>query len=287
MRLIIREDPKTVGDYIANYICRRINDFAPTPSRPFVLGLPTGSSPIPTYKALIAMIKEKKLSFQNVVTFNMDEYVGLPRDHSESYHTFMFREFFSHIDIPPSQVNILDGNAEDLIAECNNYEQRIKEFGGIELFLGGIGEDGHIAFNEPGSSLASRTRIKTLAYDTILANARFFNNDISAVPRMALTVGVATVLDAREVVVVVTGQRKALALSKAIEEGVNHLWTLSALQMHPWALIVADEDATAELHVKTVKYFKSIERVQDEVERTQAELKARGKKAEEQVASVN
>jgi len=191
------------------------------------------------------MVKEGKLSFKNVVTFNMDEYVGLPKNHPESYHTFMFREFFSHIDIPPSHVNILDGNAEDLIAECSAYEKKIKEYGGIELFLGGIGEDGHIAFNEPGSSLASRTRIKTLAYDTILANARFFNNDIAAVPRMALTVGVATVLDSREVVVVVTGQRKALALSKAIEEGVNHLWTLSALQLHPWALIVVDEDATA------------------------------------------
>ncbi|PPR02403.1 hypothetical protein CVT26_011371 [Gymnopilus dilepis] len=257
MRLIIREDPKAVGDYIANYICKRINEFAPTPERPFVLGLPTGSSPIPTYKALIQMVKDKKLSFKNVVTFNMDEYVGLPRDHPESYHTFMFREFFSHIDIPPSQVNILDGNAVDLIGECKAYEERIKQYGGIELFLGGIGEDGHIAFNEPGSSLASRTRIKTLAYDTILANARFFNNDISAVPRMALTVGVGTVLDAREVVVVVTGQRKALALSKAIE-----------------------------LHVKTVKYFKSIERVQDEVERTQAELKAKGKITEEQLGSL-
>ncbi|KIM67345.1 hypothetical protein SCLCIDRAFT_1210404 [Scleroderma citrinum Foug A] len=199
----------------------------------------------------------------------MDEYVGLPTDHSESYHTFMFREFFSHVDIPPSQVNILDGNAPDLVAECNAYEARIKQYGGIELFLAGIGEDGHIAFNEPGSSLASRTRIKTLAYDTILANARFFNGDVSAVPRMALTVGVATVLEAREIVVVVTGLRKALALSKAIEGGVNHLWTLSALQLHPWALIVVDEDATAELHVKTVKYFKSIERVQEEVERTQ------------------
>ncbi|KAF8813745.1 glucosamine-6-phosphate isomerase [Phlegmacium glaucopus] len=277
MRLIIREDPQTVGDYVANYICKRINEFAPTPQNPFVLGLPTGSSPIPTYKALIAKVKAQTLSFKNVVTFNMDEYVGLPRDHSESYHTFMFREFFSHIDIPASQVNILDGNAEDLVAECKAYEKRIKDYGGIELFLGGIGEDGHIAFNEPGSSLSSRTRIKTLAYDTILANARFFNNDVAAVPRMALTVGVATVLDSREVVVVVTGLRKALALSKAIEEGVNHLWTLSALQLHPWALIVVDEDATAELHVKTVKYFKSIERVQDEVEQTQADLKARGK----------
>lgn len=286
MRLIIRDDPSSVGDYIANYICKRINEFAPTAEKPFVLGLPTGSSPIPTYKALIKLVKDGKLSFKNVVTFNMDEYVGLPRDHPESYHTFMFREFFSHIDIPPSQVNILNGNAEDLIAECNAYEKKIKDHGGIELFLGGIGEDGHIAFNEPGSSLASRTRIKTLAYDTILANARFFNNDISAVPRMALTVGVATVLDSREVVVVVTGLRKALALSKAIEEGVNHLWTLSALQLHPWALIVVDEDATSELHVKTVKYFKSIEYVQDQVEKSQRELKARGKITEEQVGSM-
>ncbi|KAF7428497.1 Glucosamine-6-phosphate isomerase (Glucosamine-6-phosphate deaminase) (GNPDA) (GlcN6P deaminase) [Pleurotus ostreatus] len=290
MRLIIREDPAAVGEYIAEYICKRINDFGPTAKKPFVLGLPTGSSPIPTYKVLIRLHKEGKLSFKHVVTFNMDEYVGLPRDHQESYHTFMFREFFSHVDIPPSQVNILNGNAIDLIGECNAYEERIKSYGGIELFLGGIGEDGHIAFNEPGSSLASRTRIKTLAYDTILANARFFNNDISAVPRMALTVGVGTVLEAREVVVVVTGQRKALALSKAIEEGVNHLWTLSALQMHPWALIVIDEDATAELHVKTVKYFKSIERVQEEVERNQAELKANGVKgagvAEQQVGSM-
>lgn len=273
MRLIIRDDAAAVGEYIGNYICKRINEFAPTADKPFVLGLPTGSSPIPTYKHLIKLVKDGKLSFKHVVTFNMDEYVGLPRDHSESYHTFMFREFFSHIDIPPSQVNILNGNVKDLIGECNAYEAKIKSYGGIELFLGGIGEDGHIAFNEPGSSLASRTRIKTLAYDTILANARFFNNDIAAVPRMALTVGVATVLDSREVVVVVTGQRKALALSKAIEEGVNHLWTLSALQMHPWALIVVDEDATAELHVKTVKYFKSIERVQDEVEAMHAKLK--------------
>ena len=127
------------------------------------------------------------------------------------------------MDIPPSQVNILNGNAKDLIKECKAYEEKIKAYGGIELFLGGIGEDGHIAFNEPGSSLASRTRIKTLAYDTILANARFFEGDIAKVPRMALTVGVGTVLEAREVVVVVTGQRKALALSQAIEGGVNHL----------------------------------------------------------------
>ncbi|KAH6914260.1 glucosamine-6-phosphate isomerase [Coprinopsis sp. MPI-PUGE-AT-0042] len=281
MRLIIREDAPAVGDYIANYICKRINEYKPTAERPFVLGLPTGSSPIPTYKALIKLVKAGKLSFKHVVTFNMDEYVRLPKEHPESYHSFMFRELFSQIDILPENVNILDGNAEDLVAECNSYEARIKQHGGIELFLAGIGEDGHIAFNEPGSSLSSRTRIKTLAYDTLLANARFFNNDISAVPHMALTVGVQTVLDAREVVVVVTGQRKALAIAKAIEEGVNHLWTLSALQNHPWALIVVDEDATLELHVKTVRYFKSIEQVQEEVEKTQAELKKRALKGAE------
>ena len=125
----------------------------------------------------------------------MDEYVGLPRNHPQSYHTFMYENLFAHIDIDPSNVHILNGEADDLEAECNEYEEKIKAIGGIELFLGGIGPDGHIAFNEPGSSLTSRTRVKTLAYDTILANSRFFDDDLSKVPRMALTVGVGTVLD--------------------------------------------------------------------------------------------
>ena len=183
----------------------------------------------------------------------MDEYVGIPRDHPESYHSFMWKNFFSHVNIHPSNVHILDGNAPSLEAECVAYENAIKRVGGIDLFLAGIGEDGHIAFNEPGSSLASRTRVKTLAYDTILANSRFFDNDISKVPRMALTVGVQTVLEAREVVVIILGQRKSLALQRCIEQGVNHMWTLSSLQLHPHPMIVVDEDATLELQVKTVK----------------------------------
>lgn len=166
----------------------------------------------------------------------------------------------------PKNTHILNGEAEDLYAECEAYESAIKAVGGIDLFLGGIGADGHIAFNEPGSSLKSRTRIKTLAYETILDNCRFFNNDLAAVPRMALTVGVATVMDAKEVVLIVTGANKALALSQMIEGGVCHMVTASALQTHPWSLVVCDEDATAELRVKTVKYFKSIEKVQNEVE---------------------
>jgi len=239
-------------------VMNRILEFAPTAERPFVLGLPTGGTPQLTYKNLVQLHKEKKFSFEHVVTFNMDEYCGLPKDHPESYHTFMWTNLFSHVDIKKENVNILDGNAEDLIAECNNYEARIKAAGGIELFLGGIGPDGHIAFNEPGSSLSSRTRVKTLNYDTIVANARFFGGDLEKVPKRSLTVGVGTVMDAREVLIIVTGINKSVALHQCIENGINHMWTVSAIQMHPSGLIVADEDATAELKVKTVKYFKEI-----------------------------
>lgn len=183
----------------------------------------------------------------------MDEYVGLPRDHPESYHSFMYKNFFQHVDIDVKNVNLLDGNAASLTDECLAYDAKIKAAGGIELFLGGVGSDGHIAFNEPGSSLASRTRIKSLAHETIIANARFFNGDIDAVPRMALTVGVQTIMDAREVVIIATGTSKALAIQQAVEGGISHLCTLSALQLHPSSMLVVDEDATMELKVKTVR----------------------------------
>lgn len=260
MRLIIQKDYDAMSKWTAHYIVKRILDFKPTKNKPFVLGLPTGSSPIGTYKEMVKLHKEGKISFKNVITFNMDEYVKIPEDHPESYHSFMAKNFFDHIDIPKNQINILNGNAKDLEKECADYEKRIKEAGGIELFLGGIGPDGHIAFNEPGSSLKSRTRIKTLTYDTILANSRFFDNDINKVPKQALTVGVGTVMDAREVILVVNGYKKAIALQKCVEEGVNHMWTASALQLHPHSMIVCDEEATAELKVKTVNYFKDIEK---------------------------
>jgi glucosamine-6-phosphate deaminase len=154
----------------------------------------------------------------------------------------------------------LDGNAKDLEAECQKYEDKIKEVGPIHLFLGGIGPDGHIAFNEPGSSLTSRTRVKTLTYDTIQANARFFDNDLSQVPHTALTVGVGTVMDSKEVVIVVSGYSKANALQKGIEEGVNHMYTISMLQLHPKGIVVCDEDATMEMKVATYNYFRDVER---------------------------
>ncbi|KAI8674734.1 Glucosamine-6-phosphate isomerase [Fusarium keratoplasticum] len=261
MRLIVRDTSTETAEYVAGYILQRIKEYDPTPERPFVLGLPTGGSPTEVYRLLAASYKAGEVSFENVVTFNMDEYVGIPRDHPQTYHSFMWTHFFSHVNVRPENVHILDGNAPDLEAECARFEDLIQEAGGIDLFLAGIGEDGHIAFNEPGSSLASRTRVKTLAYDTILANSRFFGNDVNQVPRMALTVGVQTVLDAREVVTLALGARKAVALQKCIEGGVNHMWTLSGLQLHRHSMIVADEDATLELQVKTVKYFKSIEQI--------------------------
>ncbi|KAL5281605.1 GNPDA1 family protein [Megaselia abdita] len=256
MRLVILDSSKSVGEWAAKYVMKRLIDFNPGPDNYFVLGLPTGSTPLGMYKKLIEFHKAGKISFKYVKTFNMDEYVDLPRCHKESYHFFMWNNFFRHIDIEPGNVHILDGNAKDLSGECREYEEKIKAAGGIELFIGGIGPDGHIAFNEPGSSLVSRTRIKTLAQDTLEANARFFDNDMEKVPKQALTVGVGTVMEAKEVMILITGAHKAFALYKAIEEGVNHMWTVSAFQQHPNTLMICDEDATLELRVKTVKYFK-------------------------------
>jgi glucosamine-6-phosphate deaminase len=258
MRLVILDDYVKVSEWAAKYIKKRINDFNPGPDRYFTLGLPTGSTPLGVYKKLVEFYRNGEISFKYVKTFNMDEYVNLPRDHPESYHSFMFNNLFKHIDIDPNNTHILDGNAADLVKECNEFEEKIKQAGGIELFIGGIGPDGHIAFNEPGSSLVSRTRVKTLAQETIMANARFFDNDISKVPTMALTVGVGTVMDANEVLILITGAHKAYALHMAIEEGINHMWTVSAFQQHKNTMFVCDEDATLELKVKTVKYFKGL-----------------------------
>jgi glucosamine-6-phosphate deaminase len=259
MRVIIEPNYELASQWAANYVTKKIKEFSASNSKPFVLGLPTGSSPLGVYREFIKLNKTGKVSFKNVVTFNMDEYVNLPKDHPESYHSFMWNNLFSHIDIRKENVNILNGNALDLEAECANYEEKIKKVGGINLFVGGIGPDGHIAFNEPGSSLSSRTRVKTLTFDTIVANSRFFEGDINKVPKIALTVGVKTVLDAQEVLIIVSGHNKARALRHAIEEGVNHMWTISALQMHPKGIIVCDEEATIELKVGTAKYFKDIE----------------------------
>lgn len=260
MRLIIQPNYENVSRWAANYVAARINEFNPTEEKPFILGLPTGSSPLGMYRNLIDLNKKGVVSFKNVITFNMDEYIGLPKDHPESYHSFMWNNFFNHIDIKPENVNILNGNAENPEEECARYEGKIKSLGGIDLFLGGIGPDGHIAFNEPGSALTSRTRVKTLTHDTIIANSRFFNNDVNLVPKTALTVGVGTVMDAKSVLIIVNGHNKARALRHGVEGGISQMWTISALQMHPKSIIVCDDAATDELKVGTYKYFLDIEK---------------------------
>lgn len=260
MRLIILENEDDVTEWAAKYVAKRINDHnrGNESNKNFVLGLPTGGTPTKMYRKLAEFYREGKVSFKNVSTFNMDEYVNIPESHKESYHYYMFNNLFKHVDLEPSNTHILNGNAPNLTEECERYERLISEAGGVDLFLGGIGPDGHIAFNEPGSSLVSRTRVKTLNQDTIHANARFFDHDISQVPKQALTVGVGTVMDAKEVLVLITGLHKSFALYKAVEEGVSHMWTVSAFQQHPNFTIVCDEAATAELKVKTVKYFKDL-----------------------------
>lgn len=259
MRLIPLHNDEQVAKWSARYIVDRINKFQPTEDRPFVLGLPTGGTPLKTYKELIKLYQAGEVSFKHVVTFNMDEYVGLPKEHPESYHSFMYNNFFNHVDAQEKNINILNGNTDDHDAECRRYEEKIKSYGKIHLFMGGVGVDGHIAFNEPASSLSSRTRIKTLTEDTLIANSRFFNNDVSLVPKYALTVGVGTLLDAEEVMILITGYNKAQALQACVEGSVNHLWTISCLQLHRRSIVVCDEPATQELKVKTVKYFKELE----------------------------
>ncbi len=261
MRVIIQEDYDQLCTWVADYIAGKINAYNPTPDDPFVLGLPTGSSPLGTYKKLIELNKKGKVSFQNVVTFNMDEYVGLQPSHDQSYHYFMWSNFFDHIDVKKENVNILNGLAKDLEKECSDYEKKIESYGGIDLFLGGIGPDGHIAFNEPGSSLKSRTRIKTLNYNTIKANSRFFDDDLAKVPKMALTVGVGTVMDAKEVILIINGYNKARALREVLEGAISHMWTASMLQMHQHAILACDDAATLELKTETTQYFKDIERI--------------------------
>ena len=260
MRVIIKDNADIVSQWAANYVAYKINAYKPTPSKPFVLGLPTGSTPLGMYAELIKLYQAKKVSFENVVTFNMDEYIGLEPTHPQSYHYFMQENFFKHINLKPENIHLLNGMTRDFAKECSDYEREMRKLGGVNLFIGGVGEDGHIAFNEPFSSLTSRTRIKTLTESTIKANSRFFDNDISKVPTMALTVGVGTIMDAREVMILVTGKKKADALKHGIEGAVSHVWTISELQRHPHGIIVCDKDATEKLEKSTVEYFLDIER---------------------------
>ncbi|MBQ5489732.1 MAG: glucosamine-6-phosphate deaminase [Oscillospiraceae bacterium] len=257
MRVIIQENYDKMCTWAAKHIAEAINA---KKEGKFVLGLPTGSSPLGVYAKLIEMNKAGEVSFENVITFNMDEYLGLPHEHDQSYWYFMHDNFFDHlVDMKSENINILNGMTDDPEGECERYEEKIKACGGIDLFMGGIGVDGHIAFNEPFTSLNSRTGVRTLTTDTRIVNSRFFGNDPEKVPAKALSVGVGTVTDSKEVMILINGHAKARALAETVEGGVSQKWTCSALQLHPNAIIACDEAACGELQVDSYRYFLDVE----------------------------
>ena len=257
MRVIIQENYDKMCTWAAKHIAEAINS---KKEGKFVLGLPTGSSPLGVYAKLIEMNKAGEVSFENVITFNMDEYLGLPHEHDQSYWYFMHDNFFDHlVDMKSENINILNGMTDDPEGECERYEEKIKACGGIDLFMGGIGVDGHIAFNEPFTSLNSRTGVRTLTTDTRIVNSRFFGNDPEKVPAKALSVGVGTVTDSKEVMILINGHAKARALAETVEGGVSQKWTCSALQLHPNAIIACDEAACGELKVDSYRYFLDVE----------------------------
>lgn len=241
MRLVVTN--MNLGLWAAAYIKEKINAFAPTPEKPFVLGLPTGGTVVDMYANLRLFFKEGLLDFQNVITFNMDEYAGLPPDHPQSYHSYMRRHLFDEVNLRPGNTHILNGLAENPQEECAAFEAEIAKLGGIDLFVGGVGRNGHIAFNEPGSAFNTRTRLVELAPGTRTANARFFHNDESRVPATALSVGIGTVTDAKEVLFLASGEKKAQAVARVMQPGQDINCPLTALKLHPHATLLADPQA--------------------------------------------
>lgn len=248
MEIIIQETP-AAGSLIAARIIAKLVREKPA----CVLGLATGSTPIATYRELVRMHREDALDFSKVTTFNLDEYVGLPPEHAQSYHAFMDEHLFRHINVPRANIHIPDGMAADIPAECARYEADIAAAGGIDLQLLGIGTDGHIGFNEPTSSLASGTRIKTLTEQTRADNARFFDGDLSKVPFHCITMGVGSIMACRQVVMLAFGANKATALAEAVEGPITSMNPASVLQMHPVAKCILDEPAATKLK-KTTYY---------------------------------
>ena len=251
MQVIITESYEQLSKAAAQTVARTLN------SKPnAVLGLATGSTPKALYKELVRMHKDEGLDFSQVTTFNLDEYVGLRKDHEQSYHYFMEENLFAHINIPPQNIYIPSGTTDNYEAFCKWYEQRIVDCGGIDLQVLGIGTDGHIAFNEPSSSLGSRTRIKTLAKSTIDDNARFFDRS-EDVPTYAITMGVGTILEAHRIMLLANGQSKAEAVAGAIEGSVTSMCTASALQLHRDVIFFLDRPAAGGL--KMLPYYEWIQ----------------------------
>jgi glucosamine-6-phosphate deaminase len=247
MEIIIRDTPESASSLAARIIARQLRDKPDS-----ILGLATGSTPLPLYRALIAM----DLDWSKVTTFNLDEYIGLPLEHPQTYHSFMWENLFRHTNIRPESVHIPDGNAADIPAHCAEYEEKIRSAGGIDIQVLGIGTDGHIGFNEPTSSLASRTRIKTLTRQTCADNARFFGSE-DEVPKHVITMGIGTIMEARMNLLLAFGENKARAIAEAVEGPVTSFNPASALQMHPAVKVCLDEPAATGL--KRADYYRWVD----------------------------
>lgn len=243
MEIIIQPTAETATSVAARIIARLLREKPDA-----VLGLATGSTPLLLYRQLIAM----KLDWRKVTTFNLDEYIGLPPEHSQSYHSFMWKNLFQHVNISKRNVNIPDGLAKDVPKFCAKYEKQICAAGGIDLQVLGIGTDGHIGFNEPTSSLASRTRIKTLTPQTRKDNARFFGSE-AQVPHHCITMGIGTIMEARQNLLLAFGKNKARAIAEAVEGPVTAMNPASVLQQHPHVTVCLDEAAASEL--KLTQYY--------------------------------
>ncbi|GIW91202.1 MAG: glucosamine-6-phosphate deaminase [Pirellulaceae bacterium] len=258
MRIIIEPDYEAGSRRAAQLIAHLVRQ-----KPDCVLGLATGGTPLGVYRELARMHREEGLDFSRVTTFNLDEYVGLDPTHPQSYRFFMQQHLFDHINIDPSRINIPDGRALDFERFCRSYEERIREAGGIDLQLLGLGRDGHIAFNEPGSSLGSRTRLKMLTPETIRDNARFFGSE-ELVPRLAVTMGVGTILEARRCLLLAFGEAKADAVQRTVEGPVTAQVTASALQLHRDVVVVLDEAAASRLERR--EYYRQMEQAQMRLE---------------------
>ncbi len=237
MEIIIQPTPAAATRIAARLLAKQLKE-----KPDLVLGLATGSTPLLLYRELVAL----KLDWRKVKTFNLDEYIGLPREHPQSYHSFMWENLFRHVNIVAKNVHIPDGMAKDIPASCELYEKRIREAGGIDLQVLGIGTEGHIGFNEPSSSLASRTRIKTLTQQTVKDNAHYFGRE-DDVPRHVITMGIGTILEARENVMLAFGSKKAAVVAAAVEGPITAINPASALQMHAKTKVFLDAAAATKL----------------------------------------
>ena len=264
MRIVVEEDPTL---FAAKHLIKRLTDFKPSESKKyFVLGIPSyEGSAQRIFDYLIQEHKKGNVSFKNVATFQLDEFYKIEKTHPFSMCTVMYRNFFKHIDILPENVHILDSKTLDPDAETRNFEARIKEYGGIDFLFCGVGSDGSVARNEPGASLASRTRLKTLAIVTLQKLSSRLKLSVNSVPKVALTMGLGTILDAKEIMVLFLGQEKSMALNRSVESSVNHMCPASVFQLHDRCLFVCDEKATMEMSSKTVRYFNGIGKVAHEI----------------------